>query len=140
MEWTIASSQNPIIRAIPLLCLVDLDPHGIEILAIWKFGSIARAAQSAYLATTSLRWLGVHVEELADVQQHLLPLSPADNKKLDALLCRDWCTGAAQGRSWLQQVMWLKRMQVKAEIEVLAEKPAGILGTVTTWVQVGNWL
>ncbi|ORY78968.1 Spo11/DNA topoisomerase VI subunit A, partial [Protomyces lactucae-debilis] len=140
IEASITTSTDVSIRAIPLLCLVDLDPHGIEILATWKYGSVARAAHSRHLAVTSLRWLGVHVEEIADVAAHMLPLTPADNRKADALLCRKWCTGSMQSRNWRQQVMRLKQLQLKAEIEILAEKQDGLLSTLTNWIQYGNWL
>ncbi|KAL4236140.1 endodeoxyribonuclease [Mactra antiquata] len=45
--------------AIPILVLVDADPHGIEIMAVYKFGSKSLSYDTDYLAVPSIKWLGI---------------------------------------------------------------------------------
>ncbi|KRT82838.1 hypothetical protein AMK59_3491, partial [Oryctes borbonicus] len=49
---------------IPVFALVDADPYGIEIMLTYRFGSVALAHLSDYLALPSLRWIGIHPKEI----------------------------------------------------------------------------
>ncbi|XP_037076912.1 meiotic recombination protein SPO11-like [Pollicipes pollicipes] len=49
---------------VPALALLDADPHGLEILFVYKYGSLARAHEAASLATPDLMWLGLRPTEV----------------------------------------------------------------------------
>lgn len=92
-----------------LICaaLVDGDPHGLDILSVYRHGSSNRAFDRARLAAPNLGWLGVRSEDLreylirlecslrmlsahsCDVQDSaLLPLTSRDRKKALSMLAR----------------------------------------------------
>lgn len=43
---------------IPIYILVDADPHGIEIMCTYKFGSLHLVHNSQQLAVKSIQWIG----------------------------------------------------------------------------------
>ncbi|RHZ72291.1 hypothetical protein Glove_243g51 [Diversispora epigaea] len=45
---------------IPILGFFDNDPYGIEILSIYKYGSQAMSFDNGNLATTNIKWIGLH--------------------------------------------------------------------------------
>ncbi|KAJ1661028.1 endodeoxyribonuclease [Dispira simplex] len=78
-------------RGVPIVALTDGDPHGIEILCTYKFGSKALGFDSAQLAVPTLRWFGIHrydIDRIPGCQKFLVPLSNADVKKAESLLRR----------------------------------------------------
>ena len=73
---------------LPVLVLVDADPHGFEIALVYKCGSRSRAMQVSTLATPQLRILGVlpsDIERFRIPSDQLLQLSAFDNKKIAQL-------------------------------------------------------
>ncbi|KAG8941222.1 endodeoxyribonuclease [Tulasnella sp. 424] len=56
------SSEFP--ENIPILALVDADPHGIEILSVFKYGSSAMDHQRDKLSAPRIQWIGVYASEL----------------------------------------------------------------------------
>ncbi|XP_046725083.1 meiotic recombination protein SPO11 isoform X6 [Silurus meridionalis] len=44
---------------IPVFALMDADPHGIEIMCIYKYGSISMAFEAPTLTVSSMLWLGL---------------------------------------------------------------------------------
>jgi meiotic recombination protein SPO11 len=75
--------------------LVDLDPHGFEILATTKIGSQAAVRQGDILKVPKLRWIGVDWDGVRDAilegrNEGLLKLTPNDRKKAANLLKRKW--------------------------------------------------
>lgn len=43
---------------IPMYILCDADPHGIEIMCTYKFGSLQMVHNSQQLAVSSIEWIG----------------------------------------------------------------------------------
>ena len=43
---------------LPMLCLVDADPHGIAIMLIYRFGSLNFAEDTKYLTVPAIKWIG----------------------------------------------------------------------------------
>ncbi|KAJ1650212.1 endodeoxyribonuclease [Dispira simplex] len=98
-------------RGVPIVALTDGDPHGIEILCTYKFGSKALGFDSAQLAVPTLRWFGIHrydIDRIPGCQKFLVPLSKADVKKAESLLRRH---DIQLSESWNQQ---LKKKVVNA--------------------------
>jgi DNA topoisomerase VI subunit A len=51
-------------RRVPILALVDADPYGLDILSVYKYGSVAMRHENGRLAAGSIEWLGVWSSEL----------------------------------------------------------------------------
>ncbi|XP_077942274.1 meiotic recombination protein SPO11 [Gasterosteus aculeatus] len=49
---------------VPVFALVDADPHGIEIMCIYKYGSVAMAFEAHSLTVPSVMWLGLLPSDL----------------------------------------------------------------------------
>ena len=84
-------------RRLPILCLVDSDPHGLEILSTYKYGSAALDFDHANLAVRSVEWIGIKGTEwdaMGVPRDQLLPLTKADRSKALKLLKR---TGIPEG-------------------------------------------
>ena len=45
--------------ALPVLLLVDCDPHGIHIALVYKFGSSKMREEEERLAVPEAKWLGI---------------------------------------------------------------------------------
>lgn len=78
--------------SLPLFALVDSDPHGLDILSTYRFGSASLSHDSANLAVPRLEWLGVRGGEwdsLGIDRDELLPLSLHDRRKALAMLRRE---------------------------------------------------
>lgn len=106
--------------------LVDMDPHGIEIMATYRFGSVAMAWENHRLAVERVEWLGFRSGDLAEVVkgsaggggevEGVLRLTERDRRKAVGMLRREWMGAVPEWRSELQRMLFLG---VKAEIEIL---------------------
>ncbi|GAA5962355.1 hypothetical protein JCM3765_002953 [Sporobolomyces pararoseus] len=121
--------------SVPIMFLVDADPHGIEILSTFVLGSSALSHDSSNLAIGYERanWIGIKptslVDDLARRDESLL-LNSRDRRKAIAMMRREWFP--AQWRRELECLLHLNR---KAEIEILSsttptpmDTPANSLG------------
>ncbi|CAG9825062.1 unnamed protein product [Phaedon cochleariae] len=77
--WTVLS--------VPVFLLVDADPHGINIMLNYRFGSVSNAHVSHHLAVPHAKWLGVFPSEIAAVNVKRQPLT-VNEAKLAAQLLR----------------------------------------------------
>ncbi|CAJ0917847.1 15137_t:CDS:10 [Entrophospora sp. SA101] len=98
-------------KKIPILGFFDNDPYGIEILSVYKFGSLVNNLNgieilSVYkfgslslsfdnenLAAPNLRWIGLHCNDRARFnisEDTLLTISPDDRKKASDLLGKNY--------------------------------------------------
>ncbi|KAJ3058112.1 hypothetical protein HDU98_005798 [Podochytrium sp. JEL0797] len=104
--------------------LFDCDPHGIEILLCYMFGSKKNAFESPHLAIPTLHWLGVTPSDLnayshlfhASSPENLLPMDLKDRKKALSLLKRANVKSAGPVWRQLQRLVW---MGVKVEIQAV---------------------
>lgn len=122
--------------SLPLFALVDSDPHGLDILSTYRFGSAALSHDSANLAVPRLEWLGVKGTEWDDLgvdRDELLPLSLHDRRKALAMLKREglpaeWrCVALALSRKGgtltivvRRELQYMLHLGRKAEIQILA--------------------
>jgi meiotic recombination protein SPO11 len=51
--------------SVPILGLVDGDPYGLDILAVYKYGSKSMHHEKEKLAARRMKWLGLWASELA---------------------------------------------------------------------------
>lgn len=104
---------------LPIFVLVDGDPHGIEIMAVYKFGSMSQAHENQLLAIPSLQWLGILPEDISKLhipQSALSPLSTRDVQKCESLKARPYC---GEKNAIAAQVDILLDLGSKAEIQCL---------------------
>ncbi|TNM86884.1 hypothetical protein fugu_007114 [Takifugu bimaculatus] len=105
---------------IPIFALVDADPHGIEIMSIYKYGSVAMSFEAHSLTVPSVMWLGLlpsDLQRLRVPQDVLLPLTKTDECKLASLLKRPYLSSQPQ---WKREMELMQQTQVKAEIQSLS--------------------
>ncbi|XP_017754894.1 PREDICTED: meiotic recombination protein W68 [Eufriesea mexicana] len=77
---------------LPVYIVVDADPFGVDIMCIYRFGSITLSRQRESLACSNVRWLGVHPSELQALAVNRVPLTEFDFSKLTALQARPYMT------------------------------------------------
>ncbi|ELR62058.1 Meiotic recombination protein SPO11 [Bos mutus] len=100
---------------IPVFTLVDADPHGIEIMCIYKYGSMAMSFEAHNLTVPAIRWLGLlpsDIKRLNIPKGTLIPLTKRDQMKLDSILKRPYITC---------QPFWRKEMEIMADSKMKAE-------------------
>ncbi|KAH9809007.1 Spo11/DNA topoisomerase VI subunit A [Melampsora americana] len=114
-------------KHIPMYILVDCDPHGIDILSVYKFGSHKMSFQTG-LSVEKIEWIGLRCSEwkrhardfMLNLDSHLLlPLTKSDLSKAEQLRSRK---GLPQ--SWCDELSLMLEMGFKAEIQaLLSHKP-----------------
>ncbi|CAG0885406.1 unnamed protein product [Darwinula stevensoni] len=106
---------------IPAFALMDGDPHGIEIMCTYKYGSMSLAHEARESTVPSLEWLGIRsgdVHEYHLPSTTFLPLTTKDREKLEQLLSRPYIRQQADVHCELER-MW--KMGMKVELESLDE-------------------
>ncbi|XP_041358790.1 meiotic recombination protein SPO11-like isoform X2 [Gigantopelta aegis] len=104
---------------LPMFALVDADPHGVEIMAVYKFGSKAQAAENCFLAVPEIRWLGVlpsDIQRLNLQEDTLISMTKKDMDKACELLGRPYVQSNWQ---LLEQIQIMIQSGKKAEIQCL---------------------
>ncbi|KAM4842620.1 meiotic recombination protein SPO11 isoform 3-T3 [Thomomys bottae] len=99
----------------PVLTLVDADPHGIEIMCIYKYGSMSMSFEAHNLTVPAIRWLGLlpsDIRRLNIPKDSLIPLTKHDHVKLNSILKRPYIHC---------QPLWRKEMEMMAELNMKAE-------------------
>ncbi|THH30927.1 hypothetical protein EUX98_g3252 [Antrodiella citrinella] len=103
--------------SVPILALVDADPYGIDILSVYKYGSVAMSHEYESLAAPRIKWIGVFSSELASLsidKDDMIPITKRDEQKALSMLRR---TLPKKWRRELQHMIFTRR---KAEIEILS--------------------
>ncbi|XP_077477580.1 meiotic recombination protein SPO11 isoform X1 [Stigmatopora argus] len=127
---------------IPVFTLVDADPHGIEIMCIYKYGSMAMSFEAQNLTIPSVMWLGLLPSDLERLQvprNALIPLTKADENKLKSLLKRPY---VLEQPEWLKEMELMQKSKFKAEIQSLAAIGPDFLTSVylPNKLRYGGWL
>ncbi|CAE6457035.1 unnamed protein product [Rhizoctonia solani] len=113
--------SNELPDSIPILCLVDADSHGVDILSVYKFGSRTMAHED--LAAERVEWIGVKREDITRIgisSSEMLEITAADVRKAESML-----------RSETLPIEWAKELEqmlesgTKAEIEIIASHGEG---------------
>uniref|UniRef100_A0AAQ4Q7A9 DNA topoisomerase (ATP-hydrolyzing) n=1 Tax=Gasterosteus aculeatus aculeatus TaxID=481459 RepID=A0AAQ4Q7A9_GASAC len=127
---------------VPVFALVDADPHGIEIMCIYKYGSVAMAFEAHSLTVPSVMWLGLlpsDLQRLRVPKDALIPLTRRDESKLCSLLGRPYVTGKPQ---WQKEMELMQQSKVKAEIQSLAAIAPDFLTSIylPNKLRYGGWV
>lgn len=96
----------------PIYILVDADPHGIEIMCTYKYGSLMKVHNSEHLAVPSIKWIGIHPSDIESLDVTRVELTDADMKKVHELLQRPYMNPFLK-----TQLQCLQHRRIKAEIE-----------------------
>lgn len=105
--------------------LVDMDPHGVQIAATYRFGSVAMAWENHRLAVQGVEWVGVKSADLEQAVarardgpvEGVARLTLRDRRKAEGMLVKSWMDAVPEWRSELQMMLFLG---VKAEIEIVS--------------------
>ncbi|XP_063819541.1 meiotic recombination protein SPO11 isoform X2 [Pseudophryne corroboree] len=127
---------------IPIFTLVDADPHGIEIMCIYKYGSVSMSFEAHNLTVPSIAWLGLlpsDIERLNIPCQALIPLSALDQRKLLSLQKRPYVSCQPL---WKKELEIMTSRNMKAEIQALTSLSPNYLTRVylPNKLQYGGWI
>ncbi|CAN9515381.1 unnamed protein product [Ophioblennius macclurei] len=127
---------------IPTFALVDADPHGIEIMCIYKYGSVAMSFEAQGLTVPSVMWLGLLPSDLQRLRvpnDALIPLGQRDESKLNSLLARPYL---ADQPAWQKEMELMQQSKVKAEIQSLAAIGSDFLTGIylPNKLRYGGWI
>ncbi|XP_047457319.1 meiotic recombination protein SPO11 [Mugil cephalus] len=127
---------------IPIFALVDADPHGIEIMCIYKYGSVAMSFEAQSLTVPSVMWLGLlpsDLQRLRVPEEALIPFTKRDESKLNSLLKRPYLTGQPD---WQREMELMQQSKVKAEIQSLAAIAPDFLTSIylPNKLRYGGWV
>ncbi|XP_052037547.1 meiotic recombination protein SPO11 isoform X2 [Apodemus sylvaticus] len=127
---------------IPVFTLVDADPYGIEIMCIYKYGSMSMSFDAHNLTIPTIRWLGLlpsDVKRLNIPKDRLIPLTRHDQLKLDSLLRRPYITYQP---FWKKEMEMMADSKMKAEIQALTFLSSGYLSRVylPNKLRFGGWI
>ncbi|KAG8513360.1 Meiotic recombination protein SPO11, partial [Galemys pyrenaicus] len=110
---------------IPVFTLVDADPHGIEIMCIYKYGSVSMSFEAHHLTVPAIRWLGLlpsDIKRLNISKDTLIPLTKRDQMKLDSILKRPYVTCQPLEQEPLCDcICFYSQMEIMADSKVKAE-------------------
>ncbi|XP_074642867.1 meiotic recombination protein SPO11-like [Tubulanus polymorphus] len=115
---------------IPMFALVDADPHGIEIMCIYKFGSRSLSFEGHNLAVPAIHWLGIlpsDVERLHISKEVVIPLTKTDIAKANELEKRPYFQ---QNKVWQAELTKMIHWGHKAEIQSLSSISMDFLSEV----------
>ncbi|XP_066442182.1 meiotic recombination protein SPO11 [Eleutherodactylus coqui] len=127
---------------IPIFTLVDADPHGIEIMCIYKYGSASMSFEAHNLTVPSIAWLGLlpsDIERLYVPADALIPLSALDQRKLLSLHKRPYVSCQPL---WKQELQIMTERKMKAEIQALTSLSPTFLTSVylPNKLEYGGWI
>ncbi|KAJ8409003.1 hypothetical protein AAFF_G00240240 [Aldrovandia affinis] len=127
---------------IPIFALVDADPHGIEIMCIYKYGSVSMSFEAHNLTVPSVMWLGLlpsDIERLRVPKDVLIPFTENDKSKLTSLLKRPYI---AFQPAWEKEMEKMLKWRQKAEIQSLTSLSPDFLTRVylPNKLRYGGWI
>ncbi|XP_078508114.1 meiotic recombination protein SPO11 isoform X11 [Lissotriton helveticus] len=127
---------------IPIFTLVDADPHGIEIMCIYKYGSLSMSFEAHSLTVPAIRWIGILPSDIVRLnipKDVLIPLTPLDEKKLASLQTRPYI---ACQPLWKKEMELMTASKMKAEIQALTSLSSDYLTRVylPNKLQFGGWI
>ena len=106
---------------LPIYVLTDLDPYGLYIYSVIKFGSISLAHMASELAIPSVRFLGITTDDVLkyDLQRHFIKLKDIDISRLKQIADYKWFRDS---KHWQRQFKMIKQFNSKVEIQALSSK------------------
>ncbi|XP_023293846.2 meiotic recombination protein W68 [Lucilia cuprina] len=97
---------------LPIYALVDGDPFGIEIMLIYRYGSMRQGLNANNLTCPQLKWLGIHPSDISHLMTQTEPLAENDYNKIKSLLHRSYIDHEIR-----TELLILHRLQCKVKID-----------------------
>ncbi|CAG9853682.1 unnamed protein product [Phyllotreta striolata] len=105
--------------SIPVFILVDGDPHGIEIMLKYRYGSVNTAHVSHELAVPNARWIGIYPSEMKEFDVQTQELTAKELSLLKRLINGPYAANSAI----LKELKIMLESRRKAGIEALMMTP-----------------
>ncbi|XP_014284520.1 meiotic recombination protein SPO11 [Halyomorpha halys] len=112
---------------LPIYALVDADVYGVDIMCVYRFGSLKQSHIGERLAVPALKWLGVHPSDITELNINSAPLSDSDKRRCQHLMSRPYFSEDSVIRKELKILLEIGR---KSEIEDVAKITNGYLTDV----------
>ncbi|CAM1319925.1 SPO11 (predicted) [Pycnogonum litorale] len=127
---------------IPILALVDANPHGLEIMTVYKYGSMTMSFCNEELIVPEIKWLGILPSDIVKLNidvENLIPLTQRDKNKAWSMLQKPYFK---DNLFWKQQLELMIKMNTKAEIQTLSSVCNHFLTEVylPEKIKNGDWL
>ncbi|XP_077191798.1 meiotic recombination protein SPO11 isoform X1 [Paroedura picta] len=127
---------------VPIFALMDADPHGIEIMCVYKYGSVSMAFEAHHLTVPAIRWLGLlpsDFDRLNIPKSALIQLTKRDQSKLASLQMRPYIS---YHPAWKKELDIMAVSKMKAEIQALTSFSSDYLSKVylPNKLQFGGWI
>lgn len=108
-------------KGLPIYVLTDLDPWGIYIYSVIKYGSIALAHASERLTIPGVKFLGITTEDVINygLEKHFIKMNDKDLRRLKQISNYEWFK---HNKAWQKQFKALKEFKAKVEIQALSSK------------------
>ncbi len=126
----VVSSLSTQLGGIPILGLFDYNPHGVQILLTYKFGSVRMGMEAHAYAVDQIRWLGLHYTDILEEggrpkvdPSALQPWGPSDSRVFGAVQSR---VGVMMEPLYSREIAHMDRIRVKAEIEALTNSGSSL--------------
>jgi len=106
---------------IPCLALVDADPHGLDILSVYKYGTQKMKHEGETLESPNLKWIGLRFHDIASFglgHDALIPFTKHDHRKVIAMLKRP---KEILPNRWRRELSAMIHVRRKAELELLSD-------------------
>ncbi|XP_078508106.1 meiotic recombination protein SPO11 isoform X5 [Lissotriton helveticus] len=116
--------------------------RGIEIMCIYKYGSLSMSFEAHSLTVPAIRWIGILPSDIVRLnipKDVLIPLTPLDEKKLASLQTRPYI---ACQPLWKKEMELMTASKMKAEIQALTSLSSDYLTRVylPNKLQFGGWI
>lgn len=129
---------------IPILGLMDADPYGLDILRVYTIGSRKMSLETAELAVSDIKWLGLLPSDLESKDYKIsenvkLKMTDADIKRAEDLLKEDFVRARPK---WGEEIKRMIDTKKKAEIQALASRDPLYMTNyyLPTKINSGDWL
>jgi DNA topoisomerase-6 subunit A len=108
-------------KKLPIYVLTDLDPWGIYIYSVIKYGSIALAHAAERLTIPRVKFLGITTDDVInyDLKKHFIKMNDKDIKRLKQISHYKWFEN---NKAWQKQFKKMKEFKAKVEIQALSSK------------------
>lgn len=113
---------------LPIYVLTDLDPWGIYIYSVIKFGSINLAHTSEKLALPDARFIGLRVGDVTkyNLKRHLIKFKDIDLKRLEQISNYSWFKS---NKEWQDEIKKMYDLGGKVELNALAANGLKFIST-----------
>ena len=83
--------QHNLTTRLPVFCIVDDDPYGLNIYGVYKYGGEKNShMERERLVLPNLTYLGIMSGDFEDNEDRVIELTRRDQRKVEMMLKKDW--------------------------------------------------